>query len=206
MSSAGLRRAVKRGVLVIPLMLLASAVAVPVSAGPTSDEAGSEVAQDQLSSTALKDLAAAYRATAPFHRIEAAQAAGWQSDVTGCLEFPDGYEEFGPGAMGHHYLNFDHYLDGGQLDPAKPEALLYETQADGSLRLTAVEYIVPEADLPRTAPPPVMFGREMMFHQEFSAWALHVWLWLPNPYGLFADVNPLVGCEHADGGGGHDAH
>ena len=154
-------------------------------------------AQSGLSAEAHRDLAAARRASAPFHRVEAAMAAGWPRDVTGCLTFPDGYMQFGPGTMGLHYLNVAAYLDDGTLEPTTPEALLYEPQADGSLRLTAVEYIIPESRLPRTAPPPVMFGQEMMFHPQFEAWAIHAWLWRHNPYGIFADVNPLVNCEFA---------
>lgn len=153
-----------------------------------------------------RDLAAARRATAPFHNVEQARAAGYPEDVTGCLDFPDGYLDFGPGAMGTHWLNFDYYRDGGALDPAKPEALLYEPRADGALRLVAVEYIIPEADRPRTAPPPVLFGRELQFHPQFGAWALHVWLWTHNDYGLFADVNPDVTCAFAERSGGDGAH
>jgi hypothetical protein len=144
------------------------------------------------------DLAAARRATAQFHQLEHAIAAGYPEDATGCLDFPDGYMDFGPGAMSTHWINWDYFNDGGALDPTKPEALLYEPQATGKLRLVAVEYVVPESDLPSTAPPPVMFGRELMFHPQFDAWAVHVWLWKDNPYGLFADVNPNVTCEFAD--------
>lgn len=150
-----------------------------------------------LSAEALEDLATVRRATAPFHRVDVAEASGWPRDFTGCLDFPDGYMGFGPGAMGHHWISPAAYNDGGVLDVSTPEALLYERRADGSVRLTAVEYIIPERDLPPTAPPPVLFGREMMFHPDFRVWGMHVWLWLDNPYGLFADVNPQVGCEYS---------
>ncbi|HSL70356.1 MAG TPA: hypothetical protein VK864_08950 [Longimicrobiales bacterium] len=163
----------------------------------SDDQLQAMVAAGALSAEAYQDLATVRQVTAPFHRIDVAEASGWPRDVTGCLDFPDGYMDFGPGAMGHHWLNVPAYLDGGVLDVSTPEALLYETQADGSLRLTAVEYIIPERFRPRTDPPPVMFGRQMMFHPQFAAWGLHVWLWLDNPYGLFADVNPRVGCQYA---------
>jgi hypothetical protein len=26
---------------------------------------------------------------------------------------------------------------------------------------------------------------------------LHVWAWKANPHGTFADMNPMVSCEHA---------
>jgi hypothetical protein len=171
---------------------------ISASAGHVSDDQlQAMVASSALSAEAYQELATVRRVTAPFHRIDVAEASGWPRDVTGCLDFPEGYMGFGPGAMGHHWLNVPAYLDGGVLDVSTPEALLYETQSDGSLRLTAVEYIIPERFRPRTDPPPVMFGREMMFHPQFAAWGLHVWLWLDNPYGLFADVNPRVGCQYA---------
>jgi hypothetical protein len=164
----------------------------------TDEQFQSLAEQSGLSAQALQDLAAARRATARFHQVEVVMAEGWPRDFTGCLDFPEGYMGFGPGAMGHHYINPAVYNDGGLLDPTRPEAVLYETQPDGSLRLTALEYIIPESARPRTDPPPVLFGREMMFHPQFGVWGLHVWLWRPNPYGLFADVNPRVGCEFAD--------
>jgi len=44
------------------------------------------------------------------------------------------------GSMGIHYVNLD-LLGDGALDIAKPEAVLYEPQKDGSMKLMAVEYI-----------------------------------------------------------------
>ena len=60
------------------------------------------------------------------------------------------------GGMGFHYGNTD-FIDGNvQVD--QPELLLYEPQADGSLELVAVEYIIPYNFHPRDAAPPVLFG------------------------------------------------
>jgi hypothetical protein len=150
-----------------------------------------------ISEEGIQELLALRQATEPFVNIDAAVTAGWPEDLTGCLDFPDGYLNDSSGAMGHHFINLSVFRDGGALDPTKPEALLYETQADGSLRLTGVEFIIPESDLSRDADPPVLFGKEMLFHPQFESWAHHVWLWRDNPYGLFADVNPDVSCEFA---------
>lgn len=77
-----------------------------------------------------RDLAAPREVTAPFHRIESAMAAGWDTRLTPCLENP------GVGGMGFHYANVG-LLD-AEVDMRQPEALLYEPQENGSLRLVAV--------------------------------------------------------------------
>ena len=76
------------------------------------------------------------KATAPFHSIDVAMVAGWSDEVTGCRESP-------AGGMGYHYVNLDILLD-TELDPLRPEALLYEPVTNkGSLRLVAVEWVIP---------------------------------------------------------------
>ena len=44
------------------------------------------------------------------------------------------------GAMGIHYVN-GQYLKDDKIDIARPEAVMYEPMADGTLKLVAVEYI-----------------------------------------------------------------
>lgn len=134
-------------------------------------------------------IAALRRATAPFQQIEVAMAAGWTDEITGCMESPEG-------GMGYHYANFELLLD-AEVDPLRPETVMYEPQKDGSLRLVAVEYVIPEQFLPRTAVVPVVLGQPMHFAPAVSAWVLHVWLWRHNPEGMFADWNPRVSCQYA---------
>ncbi|HEY6740617.1 MAG TPA: hypothetical protein VI076_17375 [Actinopolymorphaceae bacterium] len=184
MRRALLRKTIVHGVLALPLVLCAAvALQTPASATPIDDES--------------RDLVRAYASTVAFRDVRVAQLAGWPEDTTGCIEFPDGYLGLPPGGMGHHYTNPELLADGGDLDPRKPEALVYETRPDGSLRLNAVEYIVPEQDLPRTAEPPELFGQKFTFHEGPQIWALHVWLYRDNPYGLYAHIHPDVTCEHA---------
>jgi len=142
-----------------------------------------------LPAAADSEIAALRRATAPFHSIDVAFNAGWTTDITGCLEAPEG-------GMGHHFANLDVLFD-AEVDPLRPETLLYEPRKDGSLRLVAVEYVIPEDFLPRSAEAPVLFGQEFHFNEDFGVWALHVWAWRHNPYGMFEDWNPRVSCEFA---------
>lgn len=132
-----------------------------------------------------QDLAAVKRATARFHRIEAAMDAGFVP-LTECFEqLPDG-------AQGFHYGN--PALIDGVVSVTEPEVVLYEPQPGGHMRLVGVEYIVP-LNLPEPDP---LFGQH--FHANVGAglWALHLWNWRQNPSGMFADWNPKVSCEHAD--------
>jgi hypothetical protein len=97
------------------------------------------------------------------------------------------------GGMGYHYVNTD-LLD-GKVEVDKPEALLYEPEANGQLRLVAVEYVIPKAawtadTLPR------LFGQQLKLN-AFDLYALHVWAWENNPSGIYASWNPRVTCDNA---------
>src|SRR4051812_7309483 len=75
----------------------------------------------------------AYAGTDPFHSVAAAKAAGYAEfrDAQGiaCIEHME------MGAMGIHYVN-GALLD-TKLDPAKPEAVVYEPGTHGSLNMVA---------------------------------------------------------------------
>ena len=122
------------------------------------------------------ELAAVRNATAPFHDVDAATAAGYELlDV--CFDDPDG-------GMGIHYLKG---VD-AHLDPLAPEALVYEVTDHGP-KLVAVEYIVPKT-LSNT--PPTVLGQSLHPNDELGLWVLHAWIWEPNPDGMFKDFNPQV--------------
>jgi hypothetical protein len=124
------------------------------------------------------DAARIRAATAKFHSIDAAVAAGYQLlDVC----FDDA-----TGGMGYHYLKG---VD-GTLDPLAPEALVYEVK-DHSARLVAVEYIVPDSVSP-SQPATQILGQSLHHHPVLPLWVLHAWIWEPNPDGMFADFNPNV--------------
>lgn len=124
--------------------------------------------------------------------------------TVGCVVYPRGGEEgevpYEPGAMGVHFLNVPALLDGGKLDPERPEVLVYNRMEDGTLRLVAAEWMVP---MQAADGRPTLFGREfdgpMVGHsplmpEELHHYDLHVWLWRENPAGLFAPTNPAMKC------------
>lgn len=128
------------------------------------------------------ELARVRAATARYHDVEVALADGYEL-ASPCVE-----DAAGAGAMGYHFVNVGLV---GQLDPARPQALLYHPAPNGRLRLVGVEYLSPVGGelfgqpFADTSPP---FGPET---------ALHVWLWQANPAGMFAAYNPNLSCPPA---------
>jgi hypothetical protein len=127
--------------------------------------------------------------------------------VLGCVSGSD------HGAMGIHYvntslLNGETLLGNGQLDATKPQALIYEPQSNGELKLVGAEFIILASALPPGAAPEVE-GHLMLYIDGPSTtrpkaspnryglpalFELHVWAWRDNPQGSFVDWNDHVSC------------
>jgi len=136
-------------------------------------------------------------ATARFHDIEKANAAGYTvkvTDINGitCITQP------GEGAMGVHMANPGILFD-GTIDATQPEALVYEPRNDGTLKLVALEYIVLKGAWTGSEKPS-LFGKEFDFTDAPNRYdlppfySLHAWIWKPNPSGLLYAWNPDVDC------------
>ena len=128
------------------------------------------------------------------------------------------------GAMGVHYFRPDLLGiteppsprvngDGTHTDFREPSILIYEPQADGSLRLVAVENLVfarawkakGHKEPPRfhgipydtmVDDPDTAADEAHMFEPHFDR---HVWIYRDNPNGVFTPFNPAVTCEHHKG-------
>ena len=144
------------------------------------------------------EIAAVRAATAQFHEVSAAIAAGYQDPAGRTCEYD---REHGTGAMGIHVGNVA-LLQDPAIDPLRPEVLLYLPKPEGGHRLVGVEYVryVFGSD-PASAPPVALFGHPfdgpmpghvpgMPWHQE-----LHVWVWANNPAGMFHRWNPAISCN-----------
>ena len=138
--------------------------------------------------------------TAKFADIEVARKQGWVQ-ATPCVSSPTS------GAMGVHYV-LPARVGDGTIDAAEPEALIYEPQPNGALRLVGVEYIVIAADwarLHKESGTPSVDGHLMHYVGEPNRYGLpafyemHVWAWQHNPGGNFVDFNAKVTCD-AQGG------
>lgn len=127
-------------------------------------------------------------ATAPYHDLKVAQAAGYPVATPACVA------DSTMGGMGRHYFDRAAYDD--KLDIAHPEMLIFAPSKDGKPdALAGVEYVIPFRLLPSTAKPPRLFGQELKRHEEFKYWYLHVWAWRKNSAGLFADWDPSIACQ-----------
>jgi hypothetical protein len=129
-------------------------------------------------------------ATAQYVGVNAATGAGY-SPVLGCVRGSD------HGAMGIHYVKSS--LLNGPIDPTQPQALIYEPQPNGELKLVAVEFIILASALPPNSAPQVE-GHLMLYVDGPNRYGLppfyelHVWAWRDNPQGPFVDWNNHVSC------------
>jgi hypothetical protein len=153
-------------------MIAAALVVVGALAGVTVTSASAG------GSASLQDVK---KATARFHSVTQAEAEGY-------TVFADCFDDPTLGGMGQHYVNQSLLNDGGQVDPNKPEALVYEVR-DGSLKLVAVEWIVNQADVTQAPDPLFEHGH---FHPFATFYVMHAWIWRDNPSGMFEDYNPDV--------------
>lgn len=162
--------------------LAVALIAVALAAGPAS-----------AASDGQAQFAGVRAATAAYHDLSVAEAAGYGL-FPGCFSSPTG-------GMGVHYVQFSSVAD-GIVDPLQPEALVYEPLSDGGMRLVAVEYVAIAAawDAAHQGQAPTVFGEPLEFvpaPNEFGLpdfYELHVWLWQPNPSGIFNEWNPMVSC------------
>jgi hypothetical protein len=137
--------------------------------------------------------------TAGYHNLDKATAAGYgefrDQDGIACIDKP------GVGGMGVHYVKGALVGDPAEIATA-PEALVYEPQPNGRLRLVAVEWVVVQSawEAAGNTEPPSLFGREFELVDENNRYGLppfyelHAWIWKNNPRGMFDDWNPNVRC------------
>jgi hypothetical protein len=152
----------------------------PAAAHDTDSNAGCETRECR----AL--LTSARKATAKYHNFQTALDEGFQP-LSPCIEIP------GLGAMGFHYGNFGRIMN-PNVDAAEPEVLLYIPDAEGTMRLVGLEYVVPA---PLVSSAPTLFGQNYHYSPERDAYELHVWAWRNNPLGIFAPFNSKLGCPPA---------
>lgn len=178
----------------IPLLLLC--LLAPLAVLP-----GRLAAQDASPPTLKPELEHVRTVLDKYRDPIAAVHDGYLSTV-GCIDYPEGSSEgkmqYVPGGMGVHFLNPQ--LVGPELDPTKPQVLIYEP--DGlKLRLVAAEWFVPTQVAGSHRP--AIFGRELdgpmeghepIMPKSMHHYDLHVWLWKNNPAGVFSPTNPDLSC------------
>jgi hypothetical protein len=160
-------------------------------------QAQTEQAADQTTNaqTLVKMVRAA---TDRYQNVSVAQAEGYALNF-GCVSGDEN------GAMGMHFVNGD-LVNSGVIDVSRPQIVIYEKQADGSLKLIGADYLV-LADVWNKAhsAPPQLMGQ--LFHLFTSPnrfglpafYTLHVWAWKHNPNGAFVNWHPNVSCAQFNG-------
>ncbi|HEV8402049.1 MAG TPA: hypothetical protein VGQ31_03355 [Candidatus Limnocylindrales bacterium] len=178
-----------------PLVIGAAIVALTIFAIPVTATSDGQSA-----------VAAARAATARFHDLDAAKAAGYAvrvADLNGitCIDNP------GTGAMGVHYLDPNLVPELGDpsapaaVEAATPELLVFAPGSGDTERLVALEYLTIKASWDaQHAGPPSLFGQtfnETPAGNRYGLpafYSLHAWIWDPNPSDLFSPWNPRVTC------------
>ena len=97
-------------------------------------------------------VAVVREATERYKNVAVAEADGYSLQF-GCVTGPDW------GAMGLHYVNFPLVLD-GELDPAKPEIVIYEPAGNGKVRMIGADFLVlADAWHAKNPGPPELMGQ-----------------------------------------------
>jgi hypothetical protein len=175
----------------------------PSGQRPTSGHhSGDHSGRDHMPAGMKDDLAQVRKATARFHRVDEAIAAGYELGwvnganvriVAGCVAHPS------LGAMGYHYFNAALMAD-DTVELRRPEVLVYAPDGDGGLDLVAVEWVARSMDSnpPGVSKAPSMLGMDMHIlvpPPGPAFYLMHAWVWAENPSGIFGDWNPDVSCS-----------
>jgi hypothetical protein len=212
-----------KGICIMRAMIGAAALAVAIGicAPALSASTASEPSLDEVR-----------KLTAKYQDVNVALAEGYIRDPANMCDTADMMgrpKELG--AMGIHYFRPDMLGitappnprvsgNGTHTDFRRPSILIYEPQADGSLKLVAVENLVFDkawkaagnSDFPTfqgqpynamADDPATAVDEAHMFEPHHD---LHVWLYRDNPSGLFAQFNPEVSCAAHVANAAHGAH
>ena len=147
---------------------------------------------DQRVSGALLDTVR--ESTARFKDVAVAESEGY-SLLFGCVTGDE------VGAMGLHYVNLGLVGD-GELDPTRPEIVIYEPKGNGRVSLIGADYLVFAQDWhAKHAETPQIMGQLMHLFPSPNRfglpafYTLHVWAWKENPTGTFVNWHRNVSCD-----------
>lgn len=178
--------------LTLAAAVLLGACADPAPLAPTEPQATTSLPAVALQAIngqgtdAVRTLTTIAQATGRYHNLDLAIADGFVF-LHGCETRGD------EGPVGIVYVHMGRLTD-GVIDPASPDALIYEPRKNDKPKLIGVELAVPYP-LWSEPQPPAFLGNTFQAEDEFGVWGLHVWLWSINPEGLFAESHPRVSCS-----------
>lgn len=170
------------------------------------------------------DLEAIRAATEKYTDVDVALADGYiQDPMNLCTLAPVEGLPAELGGMGIHYFRPDLLGitavaprvagQGTHMDFLQPGVLIYQPDETGALKLVAVENLVFQGawEAAGNTTPPEFHGHPYVHRIDDPAtdvddahmfephYELHVWLYEPNPTGVFSPYNPGITCAHHDG-------
>lgn len=175
------------------------------------------VAQKPVPKDVLDGIRAA---TEKYQDVAVAEAEGYVDPLKMCISSMHEGQPRQLGAMGLHYVRPDLLGITGEeprvngvgthTDFTQPSVLIYEPQADGSMRLVAIENLVWAAAWREAGNdgPPAFHGYDYYYmhdnpdtevdeaHGFEPHYELHFWLYRENPSGMFMPWNPRVTCDN----------
>jgi len=200
--------AVRRGAVVARTLLTTFALLSLGTVGAFAQEGHSQAStshrQSQLTPAQSELLRIVRESTERFQNVSVAEGEGYGL-LFGCVTGPDS------GAMGLHFvkqafLKTPPLTATGEIDPTRPEIVIYEP-VHGGLRLIGADYLVfaDAWDKDHPGNPPQLSGQ--LFHYFESPnrfglpafYTLHVWAWKENPNGTFVNWHPNVSCQPFSG-------
>lgn len=209
--------------LVLPFALIVAACGTDADEAAVDAEAATETAAPEVDPARQAMLDQIRTDTEKYADVAVAEAEGYMKDPSGmCVTAAMAGAPPEQGSMGIHWLSprllgitaEQPRVDGNDavIDPAQPEVLVYEPQADGSMKLVAAEYMVFKAAWDAANPaPPSLAGQEFYLMADDPAtevdeahgfaphYELHAWVHQENPNGVFAEFNPAVTCPPMEG-------
>ena len=94
----------------------------------------------------------------------------------------------------------------GELDPTRPEIVIYEPTPNGRLRLVGADFLVfAEAWDKKGDGTPELMGQLLHLFESPNRfglpafYTLHVWAWKDNPTGMFVNWHANVSCDGFSG-------
>jgi len=125
------------------------------------------------------------------HRSHLERFTDVSTAVSGRYRMSPPFVQTDGGALGIPFVN----LRIPDLEPTRPQVVLYELTDDGEYDLLGFEWFTPTSD---ADDPPELFGKS--FHGPMDGetrliprhYGLHVWLFNENPDGMFKLYNPSV--------------
>ena len=162
------------------------------------DDRSVRVAQHHVPATNNDLVTTVRESTERFRDVAVAETEGYHL-LFGCVSGPDS------GAMGLHYVNLALVGD-GELDPTKPEIVIYEPMPNGRLRLIGADFLIfADAWDKKGVGTPQLMGQLLHLFESPNRfglpafYTLHVWAWKENPTGMFVNWHAKVSCEGFSG-------